>query len=187
MRNPPTDDPDLSGLSIAELYTIVLKSTPTSIGVADRARDIAIWRPIMTGESIEKIGSGINEPPGLRRKFIPGQDYWSRFQREFRRFICSNDPNDVKRRKEIFGQKSAYAVASAIAAQIGVALGSPLLAALVPICAMALIALLKIGKDALCGGVRWDVPLRPDPQPKTKPKKRKAIESGVKKRRRRLL
>jgi hypothetical protein len=88
----------------------------------------------------------------------------------------------VKLRKEIFGKRSSeWVISSTIAAQIGAMLGVKV-APLVAIVAMALIALRKIGKDALCAGKEWDVTLRPDHvPPKPKSTKKQTTKRGVKK------
>jgi hypothetical protein len=181
---PRTDELDLSGLSIEALNDIVFKNAPDPPGLADPTRDIAIWRTFSADQPIEDIGSGINEPPGVRLEFEPGEDYWSMFKKEFVLLICSNDQEYVEHRKDIFGKKSENAIATAIAGQIGAILGAKI-ATLLPICAMALIALLKIGKGSLCAGDRWDVTLRPNhqvfPEPKPIPEKKRAIKRGVKK------
>jgi hypothetical protein len=181
---PRRDELDLSGLSIEALNDIVFKNAPDPPGLADPARDIAIWSTFSADQPIEDIGSGINEPPGVRLEFEPGEDYWSMFKKEFLLLICSNDQEHVEHRKEIFGKKSENAIATAIAGHIGAILGAKI-TTLIPLCAMALIALLKIGKDGLCAGDRWDVTLRPKhqafPDPKTKPKKKQVITRGVKK------
>ncbi|MBV8446818.1 MAG: hypothetical protein JO124_02390 [Hyphomicrobiales bacterium] len=164
MPKPRKDELDLSALSIEELNNIVFKAAHPFWLVRPASAQI-----LSADRSIDDIGRAITETPDVVEL---REDFWTRFKNEFRRFVCSHDPKDLRRRKEIFGQNSTYAIVTGVAAQIGAKLGNALLAALVPLCAMALIALLKIGISAFCAEDRWDVTLRPEPTKKKRASQR---------------
>lgn len=77
--------------------------------------------------------------------------FWERFKREFHKFICTNDEkySEVKKELSQHSHKGQLVVvssiASAIASVLGVAAG-----VLVPLVALCLLAVLKIGKEAYC-------------------------------------
>ncbi|MGB8657540.1 MAG: hypothetical protein WCE90_07110 [Candidatus Zixiibacteriota bacterium] len=87
-------------------------------------------------------------------------EYWEQLKREFQLFVCAKDKKYAALRKKL--AKSAKksqtvivsSIAAAMAAQFGVVAG-----VLVPFCAMCLIVLLRIGKEAFCASTKWDTPL----------------------------
>jgi hypothetical protein len=78
-------------------------------------------------------------------------DYWEKLKREFRLLLCTKDKKYNMLRKELgsASKKSQTAIVStiavAMASQFGVVAG-----VLVPFCALCLIALSRLGKEAFC-------------------------------------
>lgn len=86
--------------------------------------------------------------------------YWEQLKREFKKLLCTSDEKYSSLRSEfsITGNKAYTTVVSSIAAimasQFGVAAG-----VLIPFCALILIAVLKLGKEAFCVCAQLDIPI----------------------------
>jgi hypothetical protein len=94
--------------------------------------------------------------------------YWWRLKEEFKSFVCGRNKRyaSLKKKLAASANKSQTALVSTIAAgmaaQFGVAAG-----VLVPFVALCLVVLARVGKEAFCATVEWDMPLR---QPKRRPR-----------------
>jgi hypothetical protein len=102
--------------------------------------------------TIEEIGATMTEfidGPDMAYEFPP--DYWRSLKNEFRTFLCTEDKEyaDLRRKLETVGTKSQTTIvgmiAAAIAVHVGIAAG-----ALVPFCALGLVAVVRLGKNAFC-------------------------------------
>lgn len=112
-----------------------------------------------TTRSIEEIGNS-TLPLAIDGSFIlyaSPPEYWAQLKEEFRLLICTTDPKYRKLRQQLNSahKKSQTAITSTIAAamasQFGVIAG-----VLVPFCALCLIALIRLGKEAFCAAGRLD-------------------------------
>jgi hypothetical protein len=151
-------DLDLSGLTVEGLYEVTVQSAWGLMGA------LLAHNPPMT---IEEIAPVINQPK--MRRLRPGEEpppipqYWEAFRREFHIFLCTDDKKyaELKRRLATAADKSQTAMVSTISAGVAGSIGL-VPALLVPVCAMCLIAVLKMGKEAFCRAQRLDVKLRSD-------------------------
>lgn len=88
--------------------------------------------------------------------------YWAQLKAEIRILVCTREKKYEQLRKKLANSadKSQMTVVSLIAAamatQFGVAAG-----VLVPFCALCLVVLVRIGKEAYCSASKWDMPLEP--------------------------
>jgi hypothetical protein len=132
----------ISGLSSDELLEIV------ESGLILNHLDLA-------KESIDSIGIDAF-PVAIDGEFVSYKswpDYWVRLKDEFRLLLCTKDKKYNSLRKELStaSKKSQTAIVSmiavAMASQFGVISG-----ALVPFCALCLIAVARLGKEAFCDG-----------------------------------
>jgi|SRR5580700_10594993 hypothetical protein len=117
-------------------------------------------QPSSCETSIEDLGRRLPEflyPDAL---FATPPPYWQRLKEEFRLFLCTTDKKYALLRRELkaTGNKTQTVIVSTIAAamahSLGVAAGI-----LMPFCALCLLALAKMGKEALCSSVKFDVPI----------------------------
>lgn len=87
--------------------------------------------------------------------------YWLRLEEEFNLLICTKDKKYAELRKKIEreGGKSNTAIvgliSAAVAGTVGVAWG-----ALVPFVALLLLALVRMGSNAYCASVTFDIPVK---------------------------
>jgi hypothetical protein len=110
--------------------------------------------------SIEEVGKmlPLYAHPGVL--FAATPRYWERLKQEFCLFVCTRDKKYGSLRKDLRTkvQQSQGVIVSTIAAamahSVGVAAGI-----LVPFCALCLLALARIGKEAFCKGISLDVPI----------------------------
>lgn len=88
--------------------------------------------------------------------------YWKNLKNEFRLLVCTSDKKYAPLRKELGleNQRSQTVIVSmiavALAHSVGVAAGT-----LTPFCALCLLALARMGKEAFCKSLDFDVPVRP--------------------------
>ena len=160
---------DLSGLSVEGLYDIAV----TAPGLGPFVADIQPHRTIEDiGEDIIEVGiSGFESGP-------TSYEYWQRFKNEFRLLLCADDKKYASLRKELsqYGGRAQLAIVSTIAASIAASVGVTV-GALVPLCAICLIAVLKMGKEAFCKAETLDV--TPAPSETTKPPPRRRRKSRL--------
>jgi hypothetical protein len=113
--------------------------------------------------SIEEIGN-LTLPraiDGSSILYASWPEYWSQLKAEFRLLICTADPKYKKLRQQLGAAqaKSQTAIVSTIAAamasEFGVVAG-----VLVPFCALCLIAVIRLGKEAFCAAGRLGTPPR---------------------------
>ncbi|SAL04042.1 hypothetical protein AWB81_06570 [Caballeronia arationis] len=84
--------------------------------------------------------------------------YWDQLKSEFRLLLCTKDKKYQALRRDLAktSSKSQLAVVSAISAAVGASIGV-VAGALVPVCAICLIAVLKLGQEAFCQVKSLDV------------------------------
>jgi hypothetical protein len=84
--------------------------------------------------------------------------YWPKFKEEMRLLICTEDKKYSAVRKELTttGTKSQAVILSTISAAIAPQLGV-IAGVAVPLCGITLVAIAKVGKNALCRGDRLEV------------------------------
>jgi hypothetical protein len=146
----------LQELSVEELLQIASRQSSTSGWEPEQP--FQLWYGIDIHKSVEEIGAQMDDPPGV--SFYSAPQYWDQFKKEFRLFLCAKDRKYSALRKELsqVGGRSQLVIVSTIAAGIaksfGVAAGS-----LVPACAICLIAVIRMGKEAFCMAHRLDVPI----------------------------
>ncbi len=124
---------------------------PKYLDIASRA--LRIDKDIL---SVENLGQDLNRRIWDSGLFTsePESDFWREFKKEFRRFICTKDPKyrALWTKLERTAGKSEMVIVSTIAAAVAASSGlAP--AALVPFCAVGLIAVLKVGKEAFCKSI----------------------------------
>jgi hypothetical protein len=89
--------------------------------------------------------------------------YWDAFKKEFHVLLCTKHRKYGKLRNNLAksNDKAQLAVVSGISAAIAGSLGV-VAGELVPICAICLIAVLKLGKEAFCQAKTLDVRVGPE-------------------------
>jgi hypothetical protein len=172
------DDSWIEDLREAELLGIVLNPEEVAKREAlDPESKIRLWRvanglPTIiadTDGTIEGIGTLLlptaidsGGPYGVWPDW-----YWRELKREVKIFICTSDKKyaDLRKRLSTSADKSQTAIVSAIAAgmaaQFGVVAGL-----LVPFIALCLVVLARIGKEAFCTTLEWNMPLHASGKPK---------------------
>jgi len=84
-----------------------------------------------------------------------GQEFWRSFKAEFRDFLCTKNKKyeDLRKRLAAGGRQTQLAlvsmVSAGLSAHVGIAAGL-----ITPICALCLLAVLKMGNEAFCRGGR---------------------------------
>jgi len=129
---------DLSGLSVQGLYDIVVAAHPPS----------PIWDAIPTHKTIDEVGEEISEKFSPAYEIGPSPlEYWERFKGESHLLLCTNNQKYAPLRKELsqYGGKTQLTIVSTIAASVAASVGV-VAGAMVPLCAICLIAVLKMGK-----------------------------------------
>lgn len=88
-------------------------------------------------------------------------DYWEQLKREFKILLCTADKKYARLRKELnaAAKKSQTAVVSMIAAAMASTFGV-VAGVLVPFCALCLVAVAKLGREAFCAGNQLAIPLQ---------------------------
>jgi hypothetical protein len=145
-----------SGLTVEELYRIAAENA--NYGFAHRGFVLKI-SPEFT---IEEVGKQINRGE-FGFQYFNDPMYWVAFKKEFHILLCSKDKKYQKLRSNLAksNEKGLLAVvweiSDAIAGSLGVVAGE-----LVPICAICLIAVLKLGKETFCHAKTLDVRVGPE-------------------------
>jgi hypothetical protein len=93
---------------------------------------------------------GARKSAGARR---PSPNYWGRVRDEIHKLACTSDPRYASLRRELTAHsgKTQTAIVGVIAAYVASVLGLAT-GAVVPLVAVCLIALLRVGKNAFCDG-----------------------------------
>jgi hypothetical protein len=133
---------------------------------SDELADISRWLlepQWLDALTIEEIGDRLGYlalPEGFEHRHLGLAliGYWKSFKDEMRILICTDDEKYASLRKQLgsAGAKSQVviltSVTAALAPYIGLAAG-----ALVPMCAVTLLAIAQVGKNALCDGRDLDI------------------------------
>ncbi len=129
----------LSSLSEQSLWEIALSDT----GIADRRTRI---------QDVDNLGR-LSLPPAIDgdMDYFQWPEYWAKLKHEIMLLICTNDSKyrNLRRDLSASGRKSQTAVISVIAAAMASQFGATV-GVLVPFCALCLIGVLRIGKEAFC-------------------------------------
>jgi hypothetical protein len=88
--------------------------------------------------------------------------YWESLKDEFRLLLCTDDKKYVELRTklEALGTKSQITLISTISAALATYVGVAA-SVLVPFCAIILIAVARVGKNAICKGDELWIPINP--------------------------
>jgi hypothetical protein len=100
---------------------------------------------------------------------------WVMFKEEFHLLLCTNDPkyNDVRKGLGGAAGKSQTAIISMVSAAVAVNLGM-IAATAVPLSALCLLAIARMGKNAFCNKMALFVPvIEPSKEKESKVKKRR--------------
>jgi hypothetical protein len=163
---------NLSKFSESELFQIIDSGLTENMSMLELTEFDPSWvRVFLERETIENTGKGLDDflktPIGGRRTVqiyarleLERPVYWTRVKQEFRMLLCGDDKKyaDLQKKIDATGTKSQTAIvsmiAAGVAAQVGVAAGI-----LVPFCALLLLAVLRVGKNAYCSGIELDIPV----------------------------
>jgi hypothetical protein len=144
------------------------------IAVRERLRQIAKKPLLLAGPesaippaaTVEEIGHIIEHTlpgrPGFLQRLLRRRSIWLEVKDQFRLLLCTDDRRYAALRRNLLSASSksqltiVSTISAALAGTFGVAAG-----ALVPLCAICLIAALKLGKEAYCKGTELDVPVGP--------------------------
>lgn len=145
-RKSPPPDAWVGELSPEGLLTIVEASPAMS-----RAR--------LAQQSIDEIGNA-TLPRAIDGvvMYASWPAYWEQLKAEFRLLLCTRDRKYAALRRELRakGKKSQATIvsliAAAVASRFGVAAG-----VLVPFCALCLIAVLRLGREAFCASGKLEL------------------------------
>ena len=115
--------------------------------------------------TIDEIGNRLlpESIDGKGMHYVAWPQYWKQLKNEFRVLLCTPEKKYQKLRKElsVAANKSHATIVSSIAAvmasQFGVIPG-----VLVPFCALLLIAILKLGKEAFCSTTNLNMRINDD-------------------------
>ena len=140
---------------------------------------VALARSIFTGEfgdlvwaipkdefdaiAIEELGQCLPRYVDDAKQFpkVP-PFYWEDLKDEFRLLLCTDDKKYVELRTklEALGTKSQITLISTISAALATYVGVAA-SVLVPFCAIILIAVARVGKNAICKGDELWIPINP--------------------------
>lgn len=115
-----------------------------------RERGARVWTIEEIGQSLPYMESGV--------AYLFPPSYWKDLKKEFKTFICTKDKRYASLRRDLerFSRRSQTAIVSMIAAAmatyVGVAAGI-----LTPFCALCILALMKIGKEAFCENAKLEI------------------------------
>lgn len=147
--NDDRTDSWISALSETDLLEIV-----------DESPRFRTWD--LTRISIDDAGDYFMSRGGAGAREEPRLPYWEQLKDEFRILICTREKKYESLRKELGStqKKSQTVVVSVIAAtmadQFGVAVG-----VITPFCALCLVAIVRLGKEAFCASKSLQVTVRP--------------------------
>lgn len=140
--------------------TECLDSIPTGELIELLAGDERFQNEDLGSHTIEQLGNRLLpeaiDGPGIEYAFAPR--YWSQLKAEFHKLLCSDDRKYESLRKDItrkgakLGQPIVYSISGAMASQFGITAG-----VMVPFCAMILLAIAKMGKEAYCAASELNV------------------------------
>lgn len=90
---------------------------------------------------------------------------WMSVKAHIRLLFCTNDPLYAPLRKQLksSGKHAETTVVSMVAAGVAVHVGIAL-GALVPLCALCLLGILKVGQNAYCEKVKLEIPIEDKPK-----------------------
>jgi hypothetical protein len=139
-QTSPYSFQDFTGESYDKIGSRIARSAPL-VGV--RFPQIRYMRP--------KKAPKANKTATARR---PSPTYWGRVRDEVHKLVCTSDPRYASLRRELAAHsgKSQTAIVGVISAYVASILGLAT-GAVVPLIALCLIALLRIGKNAFCDGL----------------------------------
>lgn len=126
-----------------------------ALGQLKLSPDVAAFRSI--DELGHELSERLEEESGLHGFSM--SDFWFNVKREFKVLVCTDDARykDLREKLESAKDKaetvSIVVIAGAIATYVGLAAG-----ALTGLCALCLLALARVGKEAFCRSVKIDVP-----------------------------
>jgi hypothetical protein len=110
--------------------------------------------------TIEQVGILLPAYAHPGELFLVPPGYWERLKKEFQLFVCTKDKKYASLRKDL-GAKArgsqtviVSTISAAMAHSVGVAAGI-----LIPFCALCLLALARVGKEAFCKCTKLDVPI----------------------------
>jgi len=109
--------------------------------------------------SLESLGARLHYKAEKELVLSTTPPYWSYLKREFYILVCTSDKKyaDLRRQLAASSGKSQVAlislISAAAASSIGIAAGI-----LTPFCALCVLALLRMGKEAFCNAKKLDVP-----------------------------
>jgi hypothetical protein len=133
----------------SETWTSALSSDEL-LGIVQQSQVMARYE--FAKDSIDTIGNAtlpraIDGPV----MYAMWPDYWERLKCEFKILLCTNDKKYAHLRKElgVAAKKSQTAIVSMIAAAMASAFGV-VAGVLVPFCALCLVAVAKLGREAFC-------------------------------------
>jgi hypothetical protein len=156
MKEDDAEGLTTSGLTVEELFRIAAENA--NYGFAHRGFVLKI-SPEFT---IEEVGKQINRGE-FGFQYFSDPMYWVAFKKEFHILLCTKHRKYRKLRSNLAksNDKAQLAVVTGISAAIAGSLGV-VAGELVPICAICLIAVLKLGKEAFCQAKTQDVRVGPE-------------------------
>jgi hypothetical protein len=131
-------------------YVLGLKKMDTHM--TEMGRDG--WRVVQNHMQAAGARPGVKRPGSMIVTYVKEHArtrYWGNLKEEFRIFVCTSDRKyaDLRKKVESSATKSQVTLTSTIAVafstHLGIAAGL-----LVPACALCLIALVKMGREAFC-------------------------------------
>jgi hypothetical protein len=153
------EEGDFPGLSLFELHGIAKHGGP-------KYDQISLTTLTTNNEqiSLEEVGQNLNQIIWSEAYFE--SDFWRACKQELYSLFCTDDKRYSDLRKRIYsaGGKSETVIVSTIAATVAGTAGL-MAGALVPFCAVCLLAVVKLGKEAFCRLAQVDQPrIFRDPQ-----------------------
>lgn len=109
-----------------------------------------------TSEGIEAAGTSLAAHlRGSLPVYPLSGSLWQSFKQEFHLLVCTDDPkyDETRSKLKFSGQQTQSTIVGIVTAGIGSAMGFHA-ALLVPFCALGLLALVRMGKEAFCQASR---------------------------------
>jgi hypothetical protein len=144
---------NLSHLTVEGLYEIVVKQHQEDAGKS------YFWQHGISRDfTVEGIGGRLDGPA---MAYTP--QLWNEFKKEFHIFLCTKNRKYTSLRKRLSksGTNTQLAIVSSISAAVGGSFGV-VAGSLIPVCAICLIAVLKMGKEAFCEAKELNVKVGPE-------------------------
>jgi hypothetical protein len=126
--------------------------------------------------TIEHLGERISKSLGPPDRHEPGSaKHWYAVKHEIRLLVCTSDKryDDLRKQIENVGTKSSTTVISLITASLTVHIGI-LAGILVPLTALALLMVARVGKNAFCTNQEFNVPIKKKPDANVRGKRKRA-------------